>query len=65
MRKWVRDDDNENSIKERIRNFNYEIKSIIEKLRNKGLITTFDGMKSKKGLNIEVKAVFMERRLYK
>ena len=48
LRRNERDDDNENAIKERIRAFNYEMKPLINYLRNKGKITILDGMKSKK-----------------
>ena len=65
LKRNERDDDNENSIKERIRTFNYETKPLIEHFRNKGKITIFDGMKTKKELNAEVKAEIMKRRLYK
>ena len=59
-----RDDDNEISIRERIRSFNFETKPLIEYLRNRGKITIFDGMKTKEALNAEIKDEIMERRLY-
>ena len=65
LKRNERDDDNENSIKERIRTFNYETKPLIEHFRNKGKIIIFDGMKTKKELNAEVKAEIMKRKLYK
>ena len=40
-KKW-KDYDNEISIRERIRKFNYETKTLIEYLRNKGKITVFE-----------------------
>ena len=55
MRRNEREDDNENAIKERIRAFNYETKPLINYLRNKGKIIIFDGMKTKKELNAELK----------
>ena len=65
LRKNERDDDNENAIKERIRAFNYEMKPLINYLRNKGKITILDGMKSKKELNAELKSEIMNRKLYR
>ncbi len=65
MRRNEREDDNENAIKERIRAFNYETKPLINYLRNKGKITIFDGMKTKKELNAELKSEIMNKKLYK
>ena len=65
MRRNEREDDNENAIKERIRAFNYETKPLINYFRNKGKITIFDGMKSKKELNAELKSEIMNKKLYK
>ena len=65
MKRKERPDDNEISIRERIRTFNYETKPLIEYLRNKGKVTIFDGMKSKEDLNAELKAEIMKRKLYK
>ena len=65
MRRNEREDDNENAIKERIRAFNYETKPLINYLRNKGNIIIFDGMKTKKELNAEIKSEIMKRKLYK
>ena len=65
LRRNERDDDNENAIKERIRAFNYEMKPLINYLRNKGKITILDGMKSKKELNAELKSEIMNRKLYR
>ena len=65
MRRNEREDDNENAIKERIRAFNYETKPLINYLRNKGNIIIFDGMKTKKELNAEIKSEIMNRKLYK
>ena len=65
MRRNEREDDNENAIKERIRAFNYEMKPLINYLRNKGKIIIFDGMKTKKELNAELKSEIMNKKLYK
>ena len=65
MKRKERPDDNEISIRERIRTFNYETKPLIEYLRNKGKVTIFDGMKTKEDLNAELKAEIMKRKLYK
>ena len=65
MRRNEREDDNENAIKERIRAFNYETKPLINYLRNKGKIIIFDGMKTKKELNAELKSEIMIKKLYK
>ena len=65
MRRNEREDDNENAIKERIRAFNYETKPLINYFRNKGKITIFDGMKTKKELNAELKSEIMIKKLYK
>ena len=65
MRRNEREDDNENAIKERIRAFNYETKPLINYFRNKGKITIFDGMKTKKELNAELKSEIMNKKLYK
>ena len=65
MRRNEREDDNENAIKERIRAFNYETKPLINYLRNKGKIIIFDGMKTKKELNAELKSEIMNKKLYK
>ena len=65
IRRGEREDDNENAIKERIRAFNYETKPLINYLRNKGNIIIFDGMKSKKELNAELKSEIMNKKLYK
>ena len=65
MKRKERPDDNEISIRERIRTFNYETKPLIEYLRNKGKVTIFDGMKTKEELNAELKAEIMKRKLYK
>ena len=65
LKRNERDDDNEISIRERIRTFNYETKPLIEYLRNKGKVTIFDGMKTKEDLNAELKAEIMKRKLYK
>ena len=65
LRRNERDDDNENAIKERIRAFNYEMKPLINYLKNKGKITILDGMKSKKELNAELKSEIMNRKLYR
>ena len=65
LKRNERDDDNEISIRERIRTFNYETKPLIEYFRNKGKITIFDGMKTKEELNAELKAEIMKRKLYK
>ena len=65
IRRGEREDDNENAIKERIRAFNYETKPLINYLRNKGNIIIFDGMKSKKELNAELKSEIMNRKLYR
>ena len=60
-----REDDNEASIKQRIRTFNYETKPLIEYFRNRGKITIFDGMKSKEELHADVKKEIMSRKLYR
>ena len=65
LRRNERDDDNENAIKERIRAFNYEMKPLINYLRNKGKITILDGIKKKKELNAELKSEIMNRKLYR
>ena len=65
LKRNERDDDNEISIRERIRTFNYETKPLIEFFRNKGKVTIFDGMKTKEELNAELKAEIMKRKLYK
>ena len=65
LKRNERDDDNEISIRERIRTFNYETKPLIEYFRNKSKITIFDGMKTKEELNAELKAEIMKRKLYK
>ena len=65
LKRNERDDDNEISVRERIRTFNYETKPLIEYFRNKGKVTIFDGMKTKEELNAEVKAEIMKRKLYK
>ena len=65
MRRNESEDDNENAIKERIRAFNYETKPLINYLRNKGKIIIFDGMKTKKELNAELKSEIMNKKLYK
>ena len=65
MKRKERPDDNEISIRERIRTFNYETKPLIEYLRNKGKVTIFDGMKTKEDLNAELKEEIMKRKLYK
>ena len=65
IRRGEREDDNENAIKERIRAFNYETKPLINYLRNKRNIIIFDGMKSKKELNAELKSEIMNKKLYK
>ena len=65
MRRNEREDDTENAVKERIRAFNYETKPLINYLRNKGHIIIFDGMKTKKELNAEIKTEIMNRKLYK
>ena len=65
LKRNERDDDNEISIRERIRTFNYETKPLIEYFRNKGKVTIFDGMKTKEELNAELKAEIMKRKLYK
>ena len=59
-----RDDDNEVSIKQRIRIFNYETKPLLEIFRNKGLLTIFDGMKKPEVLYAEIKKEIIERKLY-
>ena len=59
-----RNDDNESSIKERIKHFNYETKPLIEYLRDRGRITIFDGMKSKEELNKDIRAEIMKRKLF-
>ena len=64
LKRNERDDDNEISVRERIRTFNYETKPLIEYFRNKGKVTIFDGMKTKEELNSEVKAEIMKRKLY-
>ena len=58
-----REDDNDMTIKQRIRTFNYETKPLIEFFRNRGKITIFDGMKSKEELYNDVKAEIMKRKL--
>ena len=60
-----REDDNETSIKQRIRTFNYETKPLIEFFRNRGKVTIFDGMKTKEELYADVKKEIMSRKLYK
>ena len=65
LKRNERDDDNEMSIRQRIRTFNYETKPLIEYFRNKGKVTIFDGMKTKEELNAGLKAEIMKRRLYK
>ena len=65
LERGERDDDNEASIKQRIRTFNYETKPLIEYFRNRGKITIFDGMKSKEELYADVKKEIMSRKLYK
>ena len=65
LKRNERDDDNEISVRERIRTFNYETKPLIEFFRNKGKVTIFDGMKTKEELNAELKAEIMKRKLYK
>ena len=65
LKRNERDDDNEISVRERIRTFNYETKPLIEYFRNKGKVTIFDGMKTKEELNAELKAEIMKRKLYK
>ena len=65
LKRNERDYDNEISIRERIRTFNYETKPLIEFFRNKGKVTIFDGMKTKEELNAELKAEIMKRKLYK
>lgn len=65
LKRNERDDDNEMSIRQRIRTFNYETKPLIEYFRNKGKVTIFDGMKTKEELNAELKAEIMKRTLYK
>ena len=65
LKRNEREDDNEISIRERIRTFNYETKPLIEYFRNKGKVTIFDGMKTKEELNAELKAEIMKRKLYK
>ena len=65
LRRNEREDDNESAIKERIRAFNYETKPLINYFRNKGKITIFDGMKTKKELNAELKSEIMNKKLYK
>ena len=65
IRRGEREDDNENAIKERIRAFNYETKPLINYLRNKGNIIIFDGMKSKKELNAELKSEIINKKFYK
>ena len=65
LKRNEREDDNEISVRERIRTFNYETKPLIEYFRNKGKVTIFDGMKTKEELNAELKAEIMKRKLYK
>jgi len=65
LRRNEREDDNDISIRERIRTFNYETKPLIEYFRNKGKVTIFDGMKTKEELNAELKKEIMQRKLYK
>ena len=65
LKRNEREDDNEISVRERIRTFNYETKPLIEYFRNKGKVTIFDGMKTKEELNAELKAEIMKRTLYK
>ena len=65
LKRNEREDDNEISVRERIRTFNYETKPLIEYFRNKGKVTIFDGMKTKEELNAELKAEIMNRKLYK
>ena len=65
LERGERDDDNEASIKQRIRTFNYETKPLIEYFRNRGKITIFDGMKSKEELHADVKKEIMSRKLYR
>ena len=60
-----REDDNEMTIKQRIRTFNYQTKPLIEFFRNRGKITIFDGMKSKEEIYADVKEEIMKRKLYK
>ena len=65
LKRNEREDDNEISVRERIRTFNYETKPLIEYFRNKGKVTIFDIMKTKEELNAELKAEIMKRKLYK
>ena len=60
-----REDDNEMTIKQRIRTFNYQTKPLIEFFRNRGKITIFDGMKTKEEIYADVKEEIMKRKLYK
>lgn len=58
-------EDNEESINQRIRIFNYETKPLIEIFRNRGKVTIFEGNKSKEVLFEEVKKEIITRKLYK
>ena len=65
LKRNLREDDNEISIRNRIKTFNFETKPLIDYLRNMGRITIFDGMKTKTELRDEIQSEIKSRVLHK